>query len=173
MAVREIRQLGNPILWKRSETVGDAVASETASIIRDLDDTLAEFRRANGYGRGIAAPQIGVLKRVIFIHVPDGTFCGPLINPQIMWRDERSIELWDACFSFPDLMVKVSRAAAIEVRYMDEKGQSRVIKADGDLSELLQHEIDHLDGILAIDRAVSPTAFSTRTEWQQRHGDRS
>ena len=169
MAVREIRQLGNQVLWKKSETVCDAVSSETASIIRDLDDTLAEFRRANGYGRGIAAPQIGVLKRVIFVRMPDGGFCGPLVNPEIVWRDERSIELWDACFSFPDLMVKVSRAAAVEVRYMDEKGRSRVIKADGDLSELLQHEIDHLDGVLAIDHAVSRHAFATRVEWQRQN----
>jgi peptide deformylase len=65
-------------------------------------------------------------------------------------------------------MVRVSRAAAIRVEYRDERGAPHRIEAEGDLSELLQPEIDHLDGILAVDRAVSPRAFSTRAEWERR-----
>ena len=68
---------------------------------------------------------------------------------------------------FPNLMVRVSRAVEIEVEYLDSDGIKQKLKAGGDLSELLQHEIDHLDGMLAIQRAVSSTAFATRAEWQR------
>jgi peptide deformylase len=98
---------------------------------------------------------------------PDG-FCGPLVNPQIIWGSDSQMELWDDCFSFPDLMVRVSRAAQVRVEYQDDGGVKQTLEAEGDLSELLQHEIDHLDGILAVQRAVSPQAFATRAEWERR-----
>ncbi len=168
MPSRQILQLGNPVLWQKSGDVADVHSAETRGIVRDLSDTLAEFREATGYGRGIAAPQIGLLKRVIFIRIQPAGFCGPLINPEIAWSSEASIELWDDCFSFPDLMVRVSRAAQIRVDYRDDRGLKQAIEAEGDLSELLQHEIDHLDGILAVQRAISPQAFATRVEWERR-----
>ncbi|HYV07778.1 MAG TPA: peptide deformylase [Blastocatellia bacterium] len=167
MPAREILQLGNATLWQQSSVVEDPSSSDTQSVILDLSETLASFREATGFGRGIAAPQIGTLKRVIFIRMqPDG-FCGALINPHIAWASSDQIELWDDCFSFPDLMVRVNRAAEVRVEYLDERGAERVLKAGGDLSELLQHEIDHLDGVLAVQRAISPTAFSTRVEWER------
>jgi peptide deformylase len=168
MASRDILQLGNPTLWQKSERVSDFSTNETAALIRDLSDTLASFREATGYGRGIAAPQIGSLKRMIFIRMQPLGFAGPLINPEIVWASSQTMELWDDCFSFPDLMVRVERAARIRVEYADERGAAQVIEAEGDLSELLQHEIDHLDGILAVDRALSEKAFATRAEWQRR-----
>lgn len=168
MASREILQLGNPTLWQRAERITDISSSDTAALIRDLGDTLASFREATGYGRGIAAPQIGALKRMIFIRMQPTGFAGPLINPEIVWTSSDTIELWDDCFSFPDLMVRVARAAQIRVEYVDERGANQIIEAEGDLSELLQHEIDHIDGILAVDRAISDKAFATRAEWQRR-----
>lgn len=165
MPPREILQLGNPILRQECQPVEDFESLHLKSLIIDLDDTLAEFARAHGFGRGIAAPQIGEFKRVIFIRMSPSGFCGPLINPKIVWESSERREIWDNCFSFPDLVVKVSRAVDITVEYQDEKAASRTIEPSGDLSELLQHEIDHLDGILAIDRALSPQAFMTRTEW--------
>jgi peptide deformylase len=167
MPRREILQLGNPLLWTKSVEVSDVQSTETKSVTKDLSETLAAFREASGYGRGIAAPQIGVLKRIIFIRMQPSGFCGPLINPEIVWASADRIELWDDCFSFPDLMVRVSRAAQIRADYLDDRGVKRSIDAEGDLSELLQHEIDHLDGILAVQRAVSPQAFATRTEWER------
>ena len=95
-------------------------------------------------------------------------FAGPLINPEIVWASDSRFELWDDCFSFPDLMVRVSRAVQIRVDYQDDRGLKQTIEAEGDLSELLQHEIDHLDGILAVQRAISPQAFATRNEWESR-----
>ncbi len=168
MPSRQILQLGNPVLWQKSGEVADVYSAETRGIVRDLSDTLAGFREATGYGRGIAGPQIGLLKRLIFIRMQPAGFCGPLINPEIAWSSEIRIELWDDCFSFPDLMVRVSRAAQIRVDYQDDRGLNQTIEAEGDLSELLQHEIDHLDGILAVQRAISPQAFATRAEWERR-----
>lgn len=165
MASRDILQLGNPALWQKSLRVDDVHSPATESLIRDLSDTLASFREATGYGRGIAAPQIGALKRVIFIRMQPAGFSGALINPEITWASPDTIELWDDCFSFPDLMVRVSRARQVRVAYDDERGLKQVVEAEGDLSELLQHEIDHLDGILAVERAITPQAFATRAEW--------
>lgn len=167
MPAREILQLGNTTLWQKSLAVDDPSSLDTQSIIRDLSETLSGFREATGFGRGIAAPQIGALKRVIFINVQPAGFCAPLINPHIAWTGADQIELWDDCFSFPDLMVRVRRAAEVRVEYLDERGARRVIEARGGLSELLQHEIDHLDGVLAVQRAISPTAFSTRAQWER------
>ena len=168
MPKREIVQLGNPTLLEKSARVEDITSAATQSIIRDLSDTLAGFREVMGFGRGIAAPQIGALKRVIFIRMQPVGFTSALVNPEIVWMSDARMELWDDCFSFPDLMVRVSRARRIRVEYQDERGAEQAIEAEGDLSELLQHEIDHLDGILATERAISPQAFSTRAEWMRR-----
>jgi len=165
MPGREILQLGNPLLWQPSAAVIDVQSGETRAIIRDLSDTLAGFRERTGFGRGIAAPQIGALRRIIFIRMQPAGFAGALVNPAVVWSSSERMELWDDCFSFPDLMVRVSRAARVRVDYQDERGARQSIEAEGDLSELLQHEIDHLDGVLAVDRAVAPHALMTRAEW--------
>jgi len=136
MAVRDILQLGNPTLWQKSLDVVDPWSSSTRGIIRDLDDTLRGFREEHGFGRAIAAPQIGILQRVIFVRMPDNSFSGPLINPDIVRESDRRHEMWDACFSFPNLMVRVSRAVEIEVEYLDSDGIKQTLKGDGDLSEL-------------------------------------
>lgn len=167
MANSEILQLGNPLLWRVSAPVDDPMSSQIGQLIRDLNDTLVAYRESTGYGRGIAAPQIGMLSRVIFIRMQPAGFCGPLINPRIGWVSDHSMDLWDDCFSFPDLLVRVRRALGIRVDYTDERGLPQTLEAEGDLSELLQHEIDHLDGILAVQRAISPQAFATRAEWER------
>ena len=171
MAVQEILQLGNPLLWQKSVCVDDVFAAETISVIRDLDETLRAFYQTNGFGRAIAAPQIGKLMRILFVRMQPSGFCGPLINPEIVWADETQIEVWDDCFSFPDLLVKVLRSKRIQVEYLDKNGKKQSLNAEDDFSELLQHEIDHLDGILAVQRAISPRAFSTRKEWKRGYGE--
>jgi peptide deformylase len=169
MPKQMILQLGNPLLVETAAPIEEILAADTQSMIRDLSDTLAGFREATGYGRGIAAPQIGILKRAIFIRMQPTGFCSALINPKIVWASDKKMQLWDDCFSFPDLMVRVERAVQVTVDYLDDKGAQQKITAEGDLSELLQHEIDHLDGILAVQRAIHPTAFSTRVEWERRY----
>lgn len=168
MPVKPILQLGHPLLLQSSVPLTDYTCLETQSLITDLRDTLAHFRLTHGYGRGIAAVQIGVLQRAIYVNMPTG-FHGAILNPYITHHSEEQMTIWDDCFSFPDLLVQVKRALRITVAYRDERGQPNTLEAEGDLSELLQHEIDHLDGILAIHRAVSKSAFATREEWQRRY----
>jgi peptide deformylase len=164
MAVRDILLLGNPILRERCVRVGDTTALEVKAIIDDLHDTLTAFRRERGFGRGIAAPQVGATKRVIYI---DYEYSGAMINPRIVKKSRKRFMLWDDCFSFPDILVKVERSKEIELEFDDEKGKHRQISASGGLAELLQHEIDHLDGILAVDRAVDSRHIILRSEFDK------
>jgi peptide deformylase len=78
------------------------------------------------------------------------------------------MELWDDCFSFPDLMVRLRRSVEVTVRYQDEHGATHLLTALNDLSELLQHELDHLDGVLATDRALDARSFALRSEIERR-----
>lgn len=165
MAVRDILLLGNPLLRRISEEVTDLSSVETREIITDLASTLTDFRDRQGFGRAIAAPQIGRHRRILFVNMNDGIFGpAPLINPEIVNASSEMMDLWDDCFSFPDLMVRVSRHVEVGVRYTDEHGVIKTVTASGDLSELLQHEIDHLYGILAIDRAIDKHSFALRSE---------
>ena len=164
MAVREILLLGNPLLRVKCEKVKNFSDPELHRTITDLRDTLADFKATHGFGRGIAAPQIGVTQRVIVTNVDAPRV---LINPEIVKRSRKHITLWDDCFSFPDILVKVRRRYTIEVAYRDEAGKRHTIEASDGYSELLQHEIDHLDGILAIDRAVDTKHIVLRSEWKK------
>jgi len=151
MPLKPILQLGNPILRQKSLLVPNPSAPEIAALIQDLADTLAHWRSTTGYGRGIAAPQLGVLERVIFLQLP-GEKPWPFINPEIIERSKEKITVWDACLSFLSIFMQVERHREITVRYQDQAGRHHELRA-GDarnLSELLQHEIDHLDGILAV-----------------------
>lgn len=161
MAVQEILLLGNPQLWQPSDAIADAHAAETQQLITNLADTLADFRLRNGFGRAIAAPQIGVPQRIIFTNV-EGGFA--LINPVIAQASPELFELWDDCFSLPNLMVRVRRHVEITVNFTNEHGLTQSLTVQHDLSELLQHEIDHLDGILATDRALDARSFAMRSE---------
>ncbi|MBU2621292.1 MAG: peptide deformylase [Proteobacteria bacterium] len=165
MAIREILRLGNPILFEKCEEIKDFHSTNTAETIQDLKDTLLNFKKENGFGRGIAAPQIGILKRIIYIDYQTEKLSGPLINPQIVRQSKERIQLWDDCFSFPDLMVKVERFKEIGVEFFNSSEEKTFINAKDALSELLQHEIDHLAGILSVQRAIGPKAFAFRQEW--------
>jgi peptide deformylase len=174
MSIRPIVQLGDPLLRKPCARVEDTAAEEMSELIRDLSDTLAHWRSTTGYGRGIAAPQIGVLKRVIFLKLPNAE-PWPLINPEIVWRSEQTMVVWDACLSFLSIFMQVERHREIRVRYQNVRGETLEVGVgeERNLSELLQHEIDHLDGILAIDRVVDVKTICTREEFEKRYRDSS
>ncbi len=174
MPVRPVLQLGDPLLREKSLPIQDSTAPEIADLVRDLSDTLAHWRAKTGYGRGIAAPQLGVLKRVIFLKL-HGEEAWPLINPEIVARSEGKIVVWDACLSFLSIFMQVERNREITVQYSDIGGVRHVVEAGNDrnLSELLQHEIDHLDGVLAIDRVIDLKAICTREEFEKRYRDSS
>ncbi|MFQ6074618.1 MAG: peptide deformylase [Candidatus Bathyarchaeia archaeon] len=169
LAVLEVLRLGNPLLREKSLPVDDPASKETRRLCRDLEDTLRHWRETTGYGRGIAAPQVGVLKRVIFLNA-DGRTPWPLINPEVVWRSEEEIVVWDACFCCLSIFYQVPRAWRIRVAYQDLNGNRKMVEAEGDLSELLQHEIDHLDGVLAIDRVVDIKTVCAREEYEKRYG---
>ena len=162
MPARRILQLGDPLLRKVSEP---AAAQASNAILDDLRDTLHEFQRTHGFGRGISAVQIGELKRLIYIEIGGRSYC--LCNPVYEFRSGGKFAMWDDCFSFPDLLVWLERHESVRVRYEDESGATQVIEASGAFSELLQHEIDHLDGVLAVDRALGSNPFCTREEYNR------
>ncbi len=174
MPIRPILQLGNPLLREKCARVEGPASIEIRELIRDLGDTLAHSRATTGYGRAIAAPQIGVRKRAIFLQLP-GADPWPLINPEIIIKSPEKIVVWDACLSFLSIFMQVERHHEIRVRYQDLRGDTREVEAGEDrtLSELLQHEIDHLDGILAIDRVTDVKTIVTREEFEQRYRDAS
>lgn len=174
MPVRPVLQLGDPLLRLKAVAVEDPRSHEIGDLIRDLEDTLRHWRSKTGYGRGIAAPQLGISQRVIFLKLP-GVAPWPLINPEIVDRSEEKITVWDACLSFLSIFMQVERYRRITVRYKNPEGEVLEFDAgdDRNLAELLQHEIDHLDGILAIDRVVDLKTICTREEFEKRYRDSS
>jgi peptide deformylase len=166
--LREIVRLGNPLLREVCATVDDPAAA--ADIVADLADTLRHSRATTGYGRAIAAPQIGVLQRVIFLNVT-GDRPWPLVNPVIVERSLETIVVWDACLSFLSIFMKVRRHERVRVRYQDLSGALHEVDAgpEQDLAELLQHEIDHLDGVLCIDRVEDLKTVCSKEEFELRH----
>ena len=174
MAIKTILQLGDPHLRAKAQPVAAPNAPAIAELVADLRDTLAESRTTTGYGRGIAAPQLGVSQRVIFLQLP-GKPPWPFINPEIIRKSAEKIVVWDACLSFLCIFMQVERHRAITVRYQDLHAQWQEVEADerDDLSELLQHEIDHLDGILCIDRVTDLRTICTREEFEKRYRSQS
>jgi peptide deformylase len=117
-----------------------------------LHANLADFRARKGFGRAMAAPQVGIVKRIIVMNL--GAMPFALINPKVTWRSDAMQEVWDDCLSVPHCVVRVQRHASISVQYQDEQGRLRHWQdLPADLAELVQHEIDHLDGILMTERA--------------------
>jgi peptide deformylase len=170
MPVQPVLQLGDPRLREVARVVDDPTSPQVALLIKDLSDTLAHWRNKTGYGRGIAAPQIAIGLRVIFLQLP-GADPWPLVNPVITSRSTETMIVWDACLSFLSIFMQVERSREITVRYQDLQAQWHEFHAgaERDLSELLQHEIDHLDGILAVDRIADMKTLCTREEFEKRH----
>jgi len=170
MAVRTVLQLGDPGLREIAKCVEDPCAPEIRALVEDLSDTLAYWKKTTGYGRAIAAPQIGSALRVIFLGLP-GARPWPFVNPEIKERSEEKIVVWDACLSFLSIFMQVERHREIVVRYQDLRGEWQELRAGEErhLSELLQHEIDHLDGILAVDRITDIRTMCTREEFEKRY----
>jgi peptide deformylase len=169
MAARPILQLGHPLLRTVSAPIESVAAA--SPLLADLRDTLHQFQRTRGFGRGVSAIQICEPKRLIYLEI-DGRSLA-LHNPVYRARSEERFRLWDDCFSFPDLLVLVERHRAVSVDYLDERGAARTIEAEGALSELLQHEMDHLDGVLAVDRALGRDALCMREEYERRYRGRA
>lgn len=151
---RKILLLGDPKLYEASVPVGRE--EDLSQLKQDLHDTLMAFRRTYHAGRAIAAPQIGVQKRVLYMYIDKPVL---FLNPVLCFPDEEMMEVLDDCMSFPTLYVRVLRHKRCIIDYFDETWQPHSLPLEGDLSELLQHEYDHLDGILATMRAIDSQSF--------------
>lgn len=158
--LEDLLLLGNPLLY---ETCDPVLPSELELIdcwVADLHNVMEEIRAKYNFGRGIAAPQLGIMKRLIYMNIDKPIV---LINPEIVNLSDEVFELWDDCMSFPNLLVKVIRHKHLTVKYLDESWQQHEWTVSDDLSELLQHEYDHLEGILCTMRAIDNKSFKWRS----------
>lgn len=146
MAVLDICRLGDPILRQKAALV-PKVSQKIKDLLTDLADTMYAAP-----GVGLAAPQIGVNKRVIVIDVGEGLI--QLVNPVLMSQSGSEI-LTEGCLSIPGIVGDVNRATEVLVRGLNHKGRLIEVSASGFLARALQHEIDHLEGTLFIDKATN------------------
>jgi len=156
MSLKNILLLGDPRLYELSVAVKREELDEIKPSIEILHQTLMEFKEKYKSGRAIAAPQIGMLKRFIYVNIDKPII---LINPALSDFSEEKIILWDDCFSFPNLFVKVERAKRVKLTFRDMNWEEHTWQLEDDFSELIQHEYDHLDGILATQRAIDNKSF--------------
>jgi peptide deformylase len=152
--------LGDPRLYEKCELILESELPQVAGWVADLHNVMAEIRARFNFGRGIAAPQIGVMKRLVYLHLQGRPIV--LINPELVDLSRATFELWDDCMSFPNLLVRVSRHQTVTVKYTDENWQPQTWTVHNDLAELLQHECDHLDGVLCTMRALDAQSFKWR-----------
>lgn len=153
---KEILLLGNEELYQISKPLKKDEIENIKSIVQNLHDTLLDFREKYHAGRAIAAPQIGIKKRLLYMFIDKPVI---FINPVLEFPDDEMMEVLDDCMSFPNLLVKVMRHKRCRIKYLDMNWEEQVMSLEGDLAELLQHEYDHLDGILATMRAIDNKSF--------------
>jgi len=157
LKLEKVLKLGNPVLYQKSSPVQKEELNSLLPVIRDLHDILFEFRAIYNAGRAVAAPQIGVMKRLIYMNI-DGK-SSIIINPVLENLSDEMFEVWDDCLCFPNLLVKVKRHKSCTLRFTDEDWNEQIWNLSGSLSELIQHEYDHLDGILATQKAIDSKSF--------------
>lgn len=154
--IKDILTLGNPQLYVTCTEYRKENIKEIESVVTDLHDTMMEYKRVHGAGRAIAAPQIGVQKRLLYMYIDRPVI---LINPVLRFPTEEQMTVMDDCMSFPGLLVRVKRYRECTVDYYDLDWRKQQMHLAGDLSELIQHEYDHLDGILSTMRAIDCRIF--------------
>lgn len=147
MALLPVRYLPDPVLRTKCETV-----KEINDEVRLMLDNMLETMYAND-GGGLAANQVGYTLRLVVSDPGDGNSKGPykFINPKIVWRSKELKTQGEGCLSLPGVYPEITRAAEVNVQYYDTKGELQELNCRGYLAACIQHEIDHLDGILSID----------------------
>ena len=158
--LKDLLLLGDPRLYEKCEPVLLSELPQVKEWVADLDNVMKEVKAKYNFGRAIAAPQLGIMKRLIYMNIDRPVV---FINPELVNLSEDLFELWDDCMSFPHLLVRVKRHRSLTVRYLDERWQPQQWEMTDDLSELLQHEYDHLDGILCTMRAIDGRSFRWRS----------
>ena len=173
MAILKIARLGHPVLYRRAEPIDDPTAPELRRLIADMTETLEDAG-----GVGLAAPQVHVPLRLFLYRVPEqrashGEGAQPLsvvINPEIVERSAETESDWEGCLSIPGFSALVERPVRIALRGMDATGRRFSRRAAGFHARVIQHEADHLDGILYPARLTDPRAMGF-TEEMGRYGD--
>ncbi|MCB2292033.1 peptide deformylase [Clostridium algoriphilum] len=145
MAIRTIRIYGDDLLRKKSRVVDD-INQRILLLIKDMKETMY-----NSKGIGLAAPQVGILKRIVVIDIGEGIIA--LINPEIVEMQGSQIAS-EGCLSIPGMQKSVDRPNNVKVKALNESGEEIVIDGEGLLARAICHEIDHLDGVLFIDKAI-------------------
>jgi peptide deformylase len=154
--IHDILKLGDPRLYEVCEPV---LASELDQVLlwaQQLHEAMEDIRKVYGFGRGIAAPQLGIMKRMFYLNL-DRPYI--ILNPELKNLSGEKFDLWDDCMSFPNLLVRVARHQSLTLEYLDEDWQKQSWTVEGAISELIQHEYDHLDGILCTMRAIDDKSF--------------
>jgi peptide deformylase len=177
MSVREIVTVGDPVLRERAREVDEAElrSPEVQQLIDDLIDTR---RAANG--AGLAANQVGETLRVAVVEVDPGNPRYPykppipltvIVNPVIEPLDDEVVQINEGCLSVPDLRGDVPRHVNVRVRYLDREGEPHDEVKRGLTAGTFQHEVDHLDGVLFLDRVQDPRSFTTWEQFERHHRD--
>ncbi|MGO1369546.1 MAG: peptide deformylase [Senegalia sp. (in: firmicutes)] len=143
MAIRQLRFVGDPILRKKSRQI-DKIDDRVLTLLEDMVETMYKEE-----GIGLAAPQVGILKRAVVIDIGEGPM--KIINPEIVYEEGEVIDV-EGCLSVPDESGNVKRPEKIKVKYQNEEGKEVIVEAEELLARALCHEIDHLDGVLYIDK---------------------
>jgi peptide deformylase len=146
MAVLEIKKYPDPILRKKCEKVKE-ITPEIKELAKDMIETM---QKNEPEGIGLAAPQVGELKRIIVVQL--GEEPAVFFNPKIIKKSREKEVMEEGCLSLPGLWLKIKRAKKVEVEAIDKNGKIIKIKTEGLPARVLQHEIDHINGILFIDR---------------------
>jgi peptide deformylase len=169
VSVREVAEIGDPVLRERAREVGPEEIASPA--IQKLIDDLIETKRAM-HGAGIAANQVGEPVRVAIVEVEEGNPRYPykppvpltvMVNPTIEPLGDEAVEINEGCLSVPDLRGSLPRHLSVRVRFLDREGSEHDEVKRGLTAGTFQHEVDHLDGVLFVDRA-DPRTFAT---WEQ------
>ena len=160
-ALANVRQLGDPVLRTRALDVAqfDAQLREQVDRMRDVMD--------GALGVGLAATQVGLVQRVLVYRVEEASPIVALINPQIQWRGDQLETAEEGCLSIPGVHVEVERNVHVRVGALDEAGTPLLIEASGLEARVLQHEIDHLDGVLILDRTSREQRREAMRAWRE------
>lgn len=150
MAIRMVRENGDEVLRKKAREV-EVVDDKIRELLDDMVETLHAYN-----GVGLAAPQVGILKRVVVIDLYDDKGPIKLVNPKIV-KQKGEQEVEEGCLSFPNQFAKIIRPAEVIIEALNENGKKIKIKGEGLLAQALSHELDHLDGVLFVDKIIPGT----------------
>ncbi|HEY2584082.1 MAG TPA: peptide deformylase [Mucilaginibacter sp.] len=157
--LNDLLLLGDPRLYENCEPVLKTELPLIEGWVADMHNVIKEIREKYNFGRAIAAPQLGIMKRLIYMNIDKPVI---FINPELTELSGETFELSDDCMSLPNLLVKVKRHKSLTIKYLDQHWQPQEWQMKDALSELLQHEYDHLNGILCTMRAIDEKAFKWR-----------